>query len=47
VVGVDNFGAGDILDIEKADGKRAMVPFRPGIADPEEGRIIIDPAFLA
>ncbi|WP_254604928.1 ribosome maturation factor RimM [Sphingomonas bacterium] len=26
VVAVDNFGAGDILDIEKPDGKRFMVP---------------------
>lgn len=26
VVSVENFGAGDILDIEKPDGKRFMVP---------------------
>jgi 16S rRNA processing protein RimM len=26
VVAVENFGAGDILEIEKADGKRYMVP---------------------
>lgn len=26
VAAVDNFGAGDILDIEKPDGKRFMVP---------------------
>lgn len=47
VVAVDNFGAGDILEIEKADGKKAMVPFRPTIADLEDGRIVVDPAFLA
>ena len=29
VVAVDNFGAGDIVEIEKPDGKRTMVPFRP------------------
>ena len=47
VVGVENFGAGDILEIEKADGKRAMVPFRPGIADATGDTITVDPAFLA
>ena len=46
VVEVANFGAGDILEIERPDGKRAMIPFRPGIADLEAGRIIADPLFL-
>lgn len=46
VVAVENFGAGDILEIEKGDGKRSMVPFRAGIADLEEGRIAVDPIFL-
>jgi 16S rRNA processing protein RimM len=44
---VENFGAGDILEIEKPDGKRAMIPFREGIADLIDGRIVADPAFLA
>ena len=47
VVAVENFGAGDLLEIEKPDGKRGLVPFRPGIADLDEGRIVVDPAFLA
>ena len=47
VVAVENFGAGDILEIERPDGKHAMVPFKEGIADWDEGRIIVDPAFLA
>lgn len=47
VVAVENFGAGDILEIEKPDGKRAMVPFRGGIADLETGRVVVDPLFLA
>jgi 16S rRNA processing protein RimM len=47
IVAVENFGAGDILEIEKPDGKRAMVPFRPGIADLEPDRVVADPAFLA
>lgn len=47
VVSVENFGAGDILEIEKTGGKRAMVPFRPGIADLTGGKIVVDPVFLA
>jgi 16S rRNA processing protein RimM len=47
VVGVENFGAGDILEIEKPDGRRAMLPFRAGIADLVNGRIVADPEFLA
>lgn len=47
VAAVENFGAGDILEIEKPDGKTAMVPFRPGIADLADGRIIVDPTFVA
>ena len=47
VVGVENFGAGDLLEIERPGGKRAMIPFRDGIADLEGGRIVADPAFLA
>lgn len=46
VVAVENFGAGDIVEVEKPDGRRAMVPFRPGIADLADGRIILDPLFL-
>ena len=47
VVAVENFGAGDILEIEKKDGRRAMVPFRQGVADLAGGKIVIDPVFLA
>ena len=36
-----------MLEIERPDGKRAMIPFRAGIADLGEGRIVADPAFLA
>lgn len=46
VAAVENFGAGDILEIEKADGKRAMVPFRVGVADLADGKIVLDPTFL-
>jgi len=47
VVAVENFGAGDILEIEKPDGKRAMVPFREGVADLADSKILVDPLFLA
>ena len=47
VVAVENYGAGDLLEIERPDGKRALIPFRPGIADLAEGRVVADPAFLA
>lgn len=47
VTGVENFGAGDLLEIERPEGKRALIPFRPGIADWIDGRIVADPGFLA
>ena len=47
VVAVENFGAGDLLEIELAGGRRSLIPFRPGIADLADGRIILDPDFLA
>jgi 16S rRNA processing protein RimM len=47
VAAVENFGAGDIIEIEKPDGRKAMVPFRDGIADLIDGRIVVDPEFLA
>ena len=47
IVAVENFGAGDILEIEQPGGRRTMVPFRDGVADLEEGRIVVDPVFLA
>ncbi|MCA3255586.1 MAG: 16S rRNA processing protein RimM [Alphaproteobacteria bacterium] len=46
VIAVENFGAGDILDIERPDGKTFMVPFRPE-AVPEVGEaVVIEPAFV-
>jgi len=40
VVAVENFGAGDILEIVKADGKTFMVPFNAQ-AVPEVGAVIV------
>jgi 16S rRNA processing protein RimM len=47
VAGVENYGAGDLLEIEGEDGKRSLIPFRDGIADLADGRIVADPEFLA
>jgi 16S rRNA processing protein RimM len=47
VVAVENYGAGDILEIERPDGRLAMIPFREGIADLHDGRVVADPLFLA
>ena len=47
VAAVENFGAGDLLDIEDTSGRRSLIPFKPGIADLSDGRIVLDPEFLA
>jgi 16S rRNA processing protein RimM len=47
VVAVENFGAGDLLEIESEVGGRSLIPFRPGIADLDGERIVVDPEFLA
>jgi len=45
IVAVENFGAGDILEVEKGDGKRFMVPIH--VARIEAERAVIDAAFVA
>jgi 16S rRNA processing protein RimM len=46
VVTIENFGAGDVLEIERPDRKRFMVPMRPD-AVPEWGKhVVIDAAFV-
>ena len=46
VVAVENFGAGDILEIEKPDRRTFMVPLTPA-AVPEIGAVVvIDAAFV-
>jgi 16S rRNA processing protein RimM len=47
VTAVENYGAGDLLEIEGPDGKRALIPFKRGIADLEGEKIVLDPEFLA
>jgi 16S rRNA processing protein RimM len=43
VVAVENFGAGDILEIEKPDGKRFMVPVTAAAIGE---RVVVDAAFV-
>lgn len=47
VVSVENYGAGDLLEIELEGGSRSLIPFRPGIADLADGKIVLDREFLA
>jgi 16S rRNA processing protein RimM len=42
-VAVDNYGAGDVLDIERPDGKRFMVPMREeAVPEWNAQRLVID-----
>lgn len=47
VVAIDNFGAGDVIEIERPDRKRFMVPMTPA-AVPEwsEDRLVVTDAFV-
>ena len=48
VAGIENYGAGDILDIEATDGRRAMVPMTAeAVPEWDHARVVIDPAYLA
>jgi len=47
VTAVENYGAGDLLEVELADGRRSLIPFSAGIADLEGDHIVLDPEFLA
>lgn len=43
---VENFGAGDVLEIEKSDGTRFMVPMRPeAVPAWDDTRLILQDAF--
>ena len=47
VAAVENFGAGDLLEVELPNGRRSLIPFRDGVADLQESRIVLDREFLA
>ena len=46
-VAVENFGAGDVIEIEKPDGERFMVPMKAeAVPECMESRIVIDAAWV-
>jgi len=47
VVSVENFGAGDLLEVERSTGQRSLIPFREPIAHLAGDKVILDPEFLA
>ena len=48
IVGIENYGAGDVLEIERPDGSRAMVPMTAeAVPEWDHARAVVDPAFLA
>ncbi len=47
VIAVENFGAGDILEIERPDGKRFMVPLRADAVPEWDGeRVVVGADFV-
>lgn len=46
VAAVENFGAGDVVEIARPDGKTFMAPLRPeAVPDWNAERLLLDPAF--
>jgi 16S rRNA processing protein RimM len=47
VVAIDNFGAGDVLEIERPDGRRFMVPMRPeAVPEWDADKLVVAEDFL-
>lgn len=47
VVAIDNFGAGDVIEIERPTGKRFMVPMRPeAVPEWTADGMVVDAAFV-
>ena len=47
IVAVENFGAGDVLEIALPTGKRTMVPMNAeAVPEWDQARAVIDPAFI-
>lgn len=46
-IAIDNFGAGDILEIRKPDGKRFMVPMKvDAVPEWDDARIVIEAGWV-
>lgn len=47
VIAIDDFGAGDVIEIEQPNGKRFMVPMKAdAVPEWNDERLVIDPAFV-
>ncbi|MBB3858929.1 16S rRNA processing protein RimM [Novosphingobium hassiacum] len=45
-IAIDNFGAGDVLEIRKPDGKRFMVPMKvDAVPEWDDARLVIEAAY--
>lgn len=47
VAGIENFGAGDLIEVMLANGKRSLIPFREPMAVLGDEALVLDPDFLA
>ena len=48
VIAVDNFGAGDVIEIRRADGKTVMVPMRPeAVPEWDDTGLVVTAAWVA
>lgn len=46
-IAIDNFGAGDVLEIRKPDGKRFMVPMKAdAVPEWDDARIVIEALYV-
>jgi 16S rRNA processing protein RimM len=48
VASIENFGAGDVIEIARPDGKTFMVPMRPeAVPDWNDERLVVDESFVS
>ena len=47
VAGIENFGAGDLIEVLLQNGKRSLIPFRDPIAVLGADKLVLDPDYLA
>ena len=48
VVAIDDFGAGDVIEVERPDKKRFMVPMRAeAVPEWDAERLVVDEAFIS
>jgi len=47
IVAIDNYGAGDVIEVERPNGKRFMVPMAPqAVPEWNDEQLVIDAAFV-